>query len=323
MNKRAWTAMAALIQLIGCHRGTVARDQAQVGSRHECVGWNRVRNWYRFAGLLSSNLDFVDKTGLVRTSRFAKPVSNTPDNIESYNAAPFLSSAVFPNILIIESCDIERTAHVPRYVFFVREKDCAARRIVERRISKLVTSALLFCGRIIVALSSDISENCGADVKCWRMAHVREVNLHGNATAVSSDTLLILRNTGEAEFWDKLYSYPWPLVGLHFVQLSLHDRLLFEEEERAESGDNYRSDIKPEAPRIALSSALPLGFLFFGCHLIIVVYVLKRGDYFIPVGIIGGFPIFALGLSLLLSQKCLSFFESLYSALQICRYEVP
>jgi len=89
------------------------------------------------------------------------------------------------------------------------------------------------------------------------------------------------------------------------------------------SSNQYRSDINPEAPPIPLGSALPFGLLLCGGYAVIVAYVLKRADYTIPIGIIGAWPIFALGFSFISYQRCPSFLEPLYSPLPICQYEAP
>jgi hypothetical protein len=95
------------------------------------------------------------------------------------------------------------------------------------------------------------------------------------------------------------------------------------QEEGGDGGYSYRSDIKSEAPPIPFRNSLPLGLLLIGSYFAVVVYVLKRADYTIPIGVIVAWPIFALGFSFVLYQRCPSFFETLYSALPVCRYVTP
>ncbi|MGA7675911.1 MAG: hypothetical protein WCA78_12810, partial [Rhizomicrobium sp.] len=86
---------------------------------------------------------------------------------------------------------------------------------------------------------------------------------------------------------------------------------------------NYRSDIETKAPPLSLVIAIPLNILLCAGYFVVVVYVLKRGDNWIFIGLFGGWIFFGLGFSLLTFQKCPSFLQSIYSTLPICRYEPP
>ena len=80
--------------------------------------------------------------------------------------------------------------------------------------------------------------------------------------------------------------------------------------------------VQPEPsplPRIAtVAIAIPL----LSASVLLIIYSLKRDDYWLVVGALIQFVPFALGLQLLLYDSCPPFFASLYSALPICRYVI-
>ena len=135
--------------------------------------------------------------------------------------------------------------------------------------------------------------------------------------------ILIIRQYDVPSWLDFDGIDPRPLFGLHLVQLSLHGYLLPPKENYSSGSYKNRSEVKPEASPIPLRGAIPLGLLLCSGHLVVVAYVLKRADYTIPIGIIGAWPIFALGFSLISDQRCPSFLEALYKPLPICQSLCP
>lgn len=179
-------------------------------------------------------------------------------------------------------------------------------------ISQSVTCffhGLYFCLPIIF---SEKLEDSQTDIEGWSFPCVGKCDLRVQFS--EADVLKSFRSDFNFD------RNPRPLLSLHFVQLRLHGALSQEQDDGGSSRYTYRDSIKHEAPPIPIGLAIPLGLLLCGTYGVVIAYALKRGDYWMPVLLIGAWPAFALGFCLLVYRACPPFFEGVYEALPVCRY---
>jgi hypothetical protein len=107
----------------------------------------------------------------------------------------------------------------------------------------------------------------------------------------------------------------------HGVELPLHRNLLSPQETSGRGGDNYRRYIEPKPSTLPRIATISIGILLLSVSLQLIVYSLKRSDYFLVIGLLLMFPILSLGIELLTFNACPPYLVSFYSSLPICRYE--
>jgi hypothetical protein len=103
--------------------------------------------------------------------------------------------------------------------------------------------------------------------------------------------------------------YPWPLFGLHFIQLPLHNTTLIASV-TAGDANRYQTDggsspepgspkyINPETTPFPRNTGFVIGMSLIACSFYILYTSLKRFDYLVLVGSLLGFIPFAIGLFL-------------------------